>query len=545
MKYHDCLPELILFNGDFRTQDHFRPRASAVAVALGHIVAVGNDEEVKCIANSNTKFIDLEGRLGLPGMTDSHFHYYEWALGRRNLTLADVKSFQELIDRVALAVKETSQGSWILGQGWNESDWSENRMPTRDDLDVVALSHPVALWRCDLHLVVINSRALELVGINEKTPDPPEGVIGRDASGRPNGILRELAVNLVEAAIPGLCEDEIVDAMRDGITVLHSLGITGVHDIRPMGGMEGAIAFRAWQRLKEAGELNLRCWVSIPGERMDEAIKLGLKTGFGDDCLRIGHLKFFADGGMGARTAWMIEPYLDADCGMPLSPMDEIKKAVHRADQNGLAVMIHAVGDRANRELVSLFDELERARPEDGKASPAHPSLPHRIEHVQMIRPEDLVRLGRLNVVASIVPTNMTLDINMIDESVGPKGRWTYSFRDMLNAGVQVLFSSDCPVCDPNPLVGIHAAVTRRRKDGTPPEGWYSSQRITVEEAVRGYTIDPAIAYGMENKLGSITQGKWADIIILDRDIFAENPMEIADARVYMTVFDGRIVFRR
>ena len=224
---------------------------------------------------------------------------------------------------------------------------------------------------------------------------------------------------------------------------------------------------------------------------------------------------------------------------------NEIKKAVHQADQNGLAVMIHAVGDRANRELVSLFGELESARSRDGKAMPAHSSLPHRIEHVQMIRPEDLVRLGRLNVVASIVPTNMTLDINMIDESVGPKGRWTYSFRDMLNAGVQVLFSSDCPVCDPNPLVGIHAAVTRRRKDGTPPEGWYSSQRITVEEAVRGYTIDPAIAYGMENKLGSITQGKWADIIILDRDIFAKNPMEIADAKVYMTVFYGLIVFRR
>jgi len=311
-----------------------------------------------------------------------------------------------------------------------------------------------------------------------------------------------------------------------------------------MGGLEGARALKAWERLNEMGELALRCWVCIPGERLDEAIALGLRTGLGGDRLRIGHLKYFADGGMGARTAWMLEPYLDAECGMPLFPMDEFAEAVKKADRAGLAVMVHAIGDRANREVITVFEELEKARVKDGKPAYAPPWIPHRIEHVQMIRPEDLERLARLGVAACVQPHNMILDISMIDESVGPKGKWTYSYRDMLDAGVPVFFSSDAPVCDTSPLVGIHAAVTRQRKDGTPEGGWYPEQRITVEEAVRCYTIVPATTYGREHELGSITPGKHADLVILDRDIYSVDPMEIVDTRVDLTIFDGRIVYR-
>ncbi len=541
MKYHDCRPELILFNGDFRTQDHFRPRASAVAVALGHIVAVGNDDEVKSIANSNTKFIDLEGRLGLPGMTDSHFHYYEWALGRRNLTLADVKSFKELIDRVTLAVKKTSTGGWILGQGWNESDWPENRKPTRNDLDVVAPSHPVALWRCDLHLTVINSRALELAGINEKTPDPLKGKIERDPAGRPNGILRELAINLVRAVIPEPTEDEIFKTLQEGITPLHALGLTGIHDIRLMDDKKGAAALRTWQRLREIENLNLRCWVTLPGEHIDEAIALGLRTGFGDDRLRIGHLKFFADGGMGARTAWMIEPYLDAEKGMPLIPMVELEKAIQKADRAGLAVMVHAVGDRANRELTCIFERLAKLT----KPVATLPLVPHRIEHVQMIRPDDLARLAKLNINFCVQPHNMILDMNMVDEALGDKGRWVYAFRSLWDTGRPVMFSSDCPVCDPSPLVGIHAAITRQRKDGTPEDGWYPDSRVGIDEAIRSYTVIPALAHAQAHDLGSITSGKLADIVVLDRNIYSINPMEIVDTKVDLTIFNGHIVYQR
>ena len=544
MNPNDFAPELILVNGNLWTQDPNKPRVQAVAIANGRIIAVGNDQDIKSLARSKTEIIDLGGRLGLPGMMDSHFHYYDWALGRQQLELADVKSFQELIDRIALAAREISPGSWILGQGWNESDWPENRMPTRNDLDAVAPAHPVALWRCDLHLAAVNSLALERAGINEKTPDPPDGVIAKDASGRPNGILRELAPNLIKEVIPSPSEEALLEIMQDGIRFLHSLGLTGVYDARLMGGVEGAPALKAWQCLNERGELDLRCWSSIPGERIDEAIALGLRTGLGDDHLRIGHLKYFADGGMGARTAWMIEPYLDAECGMPLCQMDELAEVVRKADQAGLAVMIHAIGDRANREVVTVFEQLERARTMRGKDASVPPALPHRIEHTQMIRSDDIKRLARLSVAACVQPHNMILDINMIDESVGPRGRWTYAYRDMLDAGVPVLFSSDAPVCDPSPLVGIHALVTRQRGDGTPEGGWYPEQRITVEEAVRGYTLSPAMTFGRQNELGSITPGKRADLVILDRDIYSVDPMEILDTKVDLTVFDGRIVYR-
>ena len=544
MNLKEPKPELILLNGNFRTQDLSQPRVQAVAIANGRIMEIGDNEDLKSLARSKTKIINLDGHLGLPGMMDSHFHYYDWALGRQQLELADVRSFQELLDRVALAARETAPGSWILGQGWNESDWPENRMHTRDDLDAVAPYQPVALWRCDLHLAVVNSRALELAGIDENTPDPPDGVIAKDESGRPNGILRELAPNLIKAVITGPSDDELLETMHDGIRFLHSLGLTGLHDARLMGGMEGAPALKAWQRLNEKGELDLRCWVSIPGERLEEAIALGLRTGLGDECLRLGHLKYFADGGMGARTAWMIEPYLDAECGMPLFQMDELTEAVKKADRAGLAVMIHAIGDRANREVVKVFEELETARESDGKPAYALPFIPHRIEHVQMIRPEDIKRLARLGMPACVQPHNMVLDISMIDESVGEKGRWTYAYRDMLDAGVPVLFSSDAPVCDPSPLAGIHAAVTRQRRDGTPEGGWHPGQRITVDEAVRGYTIVPATTYKREHELGSITPGKRADLVILDRDIYTVDPMEIADTKVGLTVFEGRIVYR-
>lgn len=543
MNPNDFAPELILLNGHFRTMDEKNARVEAVAIDRGHITATGRDEEIRGMAGPGTEMINLEGRLTLPGLMDGHFHFYDWALGRRRLDLANVKSFSELIERLKGAVRDSKPGSWILGQGWNESDWPEHRMPKRSDLDAAAPSHPVALWRCDLHLAAVNSRALELAGIDENTPDPPDGVIARDESGRLNGILRELAPNLVKAAIPPPSDNELVGTMREGIQHLHTLGLTALHDARLMGGLEGAPALKAWQLLNEKGELDLRCWVSIPGERIDEAIALGLRTGLGDDRLRIGHLKYFADGGMGARTAWLIEPYLDAEYGMPLGSMEKLKEAVERAEAAGLAVMIHAIGDRANRELITVFEDLKKTRVKAPEAAP--PAIAHRIEHAQMIRSEDIQRLAELEMAACVQPHNMILDINMIDESVGPRGRWTYPYKEMIDAGIPILFSSDAPVCDASPLVGIHAAVTRQRHDGTPEGGWYPEQRISVEDAVRGYTTVPATFYGRSNDLGSLSVGKFADLVVLDRDIFSVDPMEILETQVLMTVFDGKVVYRR
>ena len=532
--------ELFLVNGSFHTQDSAYPRATAVAIRDGRVWAVGDDEEIRTLARPDAQMIDLEGRLVLPGLTDAHFHYHDWALGRRRLTLAEATSLADVRERLAQIVNETPPGHWVLGQGWNETRWPEPRQPRRVDLDDVAPDRPVILWRNDLHLAVVNSRALREVGITGDTPDPPEGIIDRDESGQPTGILRDLAINLVVDVIPPPTEEETVAAMRDGFAILHRLGLTGVHDYRIMGGADGPPAFRAYQRLQAAGELALRMWMHIPGERLDEAIALGLRTGMGGDYLRVGHVKLFSDGGQGARTAWMLEPYEDTgDCGMPLTPMKEIAEAVRKADLAGLAVAIHAIGDRANRELITTFEQVLNSERESTTAPPV---APHRIEHVQMIRPDDVIRLGQLGVVASVQPIHAPDDMPMIEKSVGPRGRFAYPFRDMLEAGVTLAFGSDCPVANPNPMFGIHAAVTRQQRDDEPQGGWYPRQRLTVAEAVWGYTMGTALVAGREAELGSITPGKLADLIVLDRDIFAVEPMDIAQAQVVMTIFDGQVV---
>lgn len=537
------MTDLCLINGRLHTQDARFPDATAVAVQGGRIRAVGNNDEIRALAGPSVQEIDLEGQLVLPGLTDAHVHYYDWSLGLRRLPLAEADSLADLQRRLARRAREIPRGQWILGQGWNESRWPEARMPTRADLDDVAPDHPVILWRNDLHLAVANSLALQRTGITADTADPPEGVISRNESGRPTGVLRELAINLVTDVIPPPTEKETVDAMREGFGILHRLGVTGVHDYRIMGGADGPPAFRAYQRLQAADELALRMWMHIPGERLDEAIALGLRTGMGDDCLRVGHVKLFSDGGQGARTAWMLEPYEDTgECGMPLTPMDEIAGAVERADRAGLAVAIHAIGDRANRALIGVFERILGSR---RKAETTSPIAPHRIEHVQMIRPDDVTRLAELDVVASVQPIHCPDDIPMVEKSVGSRGRFAYPFRDMQEAGVSMAFGSDCPVASPNPMFGIHAAVTRQTRDGAPPGGWYPEQRLTVADAVWGFTMGTALVSGQEGRLGSITPGKLADLIVLDRDILALEetaPMEIAQTQVVMTVFDGRVV---
>lgn len=538
------MAELYLVNGEFYTQDPRHPNARAVAIRRGRFHALGGDDQIRDLAPPDAQIIDLEGRPVLPGLTDAHFHCYDWALGLQRLPLADTVSLADLCQRVAQRTSEMSPDQWILGQGWNETRWPVGRLPARRDLDGVAPAHPVLLWRSDLHLAVANSIALQRAGVTRDTQDPSDGTLDRDGSGEPTGVLRELAINLVSDIIPPPSEDETVGALREGFPLLHRLGLTGIHDYRLMDGADGPPAFRAYQHLQAAGQLPLRLWMNLPGDRLTEAIALGLRSGLGDGHLRVGHVKLFSDGAQGARTAWMLEPYHGEDhCGMPLTPMDEIAEAVRRADQAGLAVAVHAIGDRANRELLSILEQIQREHRHDAYPVPGH--VPHRIEHVQNIQPHDVARLARLGVVASVQPLHVTDDMAMIEQTVGRRARFAYPFRELWDAGVVLALGSDCPVADPNPLWGIHAAVTRQRRDGTPPGGWYPAQRLTVAEAVWGFTMGPALATGRQNELGSITPGKRADLVVLDRDIFAVDPIEIAQAHVVMTVLDGDVVYQR
>jgi len=528
-------PELILHNGVFHTQDPAHPGARGVAVTQGRFAAVGDSEEVLAMAGPETRCIDLEGQRVLPGLIDAHCHLRSWALSRRRLSLVEAESLEDLRRCVAARASETPPGEWIVGQGWNETRWPSPEKPTRGDLDAAAPEHPVFIWRSDFHLAVASTKALEAAGIDAETPDPLQGRIDRDASGVPTGVLRELAANCVRDVVPAPSEEETVDALREGFGGLHQLGLTGVHDHRSMGGNDGQPAFRAYERLRDGGELDVRVWMGINGRRLDEAIGLGLQSGFGDRYLRVGHVKLFADGSLGARTAWMLEPYEDAaDAGMPITPMEEIAEAVRKADEAGLAVAVHAIGSRTNRELITVFAEQASRDPR---------RIPHRIEHAQVMRPADVERLSRLPVVASVQPIHVTDDVPLSDIALGERARFCYPFRDMLDAGVHLAFGSDAPVADPNPFWGIHAAVTREKRDGTPDEGWYGEQRLNVAEAVWGFTMGAALASGQGADIGSISPGKLADLVVVDRDLFGIDPREIHETQVVMTVFDGRVVY--
>lgn len=531
--------DLILYNGVVCTQDRRRPRATALALAGRRIVAVGDDDRIVPLAGRDTERIDLRGGSVLPGMTDTHCHFYEWALQRSRLDLSEADSLEAMHRQVSVAAAALPAGKWLLGQGWNEGQWAERRMPDREALDAAAPEHPVVLWRCDMHLASANSKALAAAGIDANTPDPPEGRIGRDRSGRPTGILRELAINLVRDRIPPPSEAEIDQALADAVAAAHRVGLTGIHDIRLMNDADGARALRAFGRLRQDGRLDLRCTVALPGERLEEAVALGLRTGFGDDRLRIGHVKFFADGGIGARTAWMREPFLDAGSGMALTPPDELAAAARRAEAAGLSVMIHAIGDRAVQEVITLFAALKQQR----RAAP--PPLAHRIEHVQTIHPDDLPRLAALDVAVCLTPENLVLDINTVNAALGDRGRRAYALRDIFDTGVPVMFSSDSPVCTIDPLEGMRAAVTRTRPDGTPDGGWYPRSRVSLAEAVTAYTRVPAEVHGRGPELGVLAPGCLADLVVYDRDLFAMAPADLTQARVDLTVFDGRVVYRR
>ncbi len=527
------------FNGKQPAGHTSLPPVTALAVTGSRITALGDDKTLLAMAGPDTRVLDLGRKLVLPGFIDTHFHFYEWAVNLSSIDFAKTRDFAGMETAIREKAALLGPGHWILGQGFNESDWPENRMPDRLDLDRAAPDNPVCIWRCDLHLAVANSMALSLAGIHTATPDPSDGVIVRDGTGIPTGVLKEMAPNLIRNVVPPLTFDQLLDNMEKAMAKAHAMGLTGIHDIRLMGGEEGAVALRAWQALHAGGRLVLRCHVTLPGEMTRQAVALGLCTGFGDDLLRIGHLKFFSDGGMGARTAWMTEPYLDAAYGMPLTPIKEIEQAVVQADAAGLSCMVHAVGDRAVHEVLSVFAKVEALNQSACR-------IPHRIEHAQMILPQDLDTLGRLkNLAVSCQPNNMSLDISMIDQCAGARGRFAYNFKNILNTGVPTMFSSDAPVADPNPFSGIYSAVTRKRMNHTPDTGWYPDQCLTVDQAVRGYTATPAAASGMGNITGSLAVGKRADLIVTDRNLFTVDPKEIPGTRVILTLFNGKIVYDR
>lgn len=367
--------------------------------------------------------------------------------------------------------------------------------------------------------------------IDEDTIDPPSGHIQRDAAGRPTGIFFEDAIDLVAVHVPRPTPSEVVDAMRRAQAYCWSVGLTGLHDF------DGRDCFLALQMLRESGDLGLRIVKNIPVYRLEYALGVGLRSGFGDDWLRIGGVKIFADGALGSRTAAMIAPYEGepGNLGIVVTDKEEMLEKAREASAGGLSLTVHAIGDRANHDVLDVYEFIRRE--EDKRKGPR---LRHRIEHVQVLHPNDLRRLGDLGVIASMQPIHATSDMDMADRYWGARARYSYAWRTMLDSGALVVFGSDAPVERIDPVPGIHAAVTRQRAGGYPgPDGWYPAERLTMDETLRAFTMAAAITAGQENSQGSITPGKLADLTIFDRDLFTVPADELLDVKIAGTVVDG------
>jgi predicted amidohydrolase YtcJ len=475
-------------------------------------------------------------------LTDAHIHLQQYALAQRKVD-CETGSKSECLKRLAERAGGVAPGGWILGHGWNQNEWPEG-FGTAGELDAIAPQNPVYLTAKSLHAAWVNSLALSRAGISAQTVDPTGGQIQRDSQGRPTGILIETAMELVSSKIPPPSTEEIASAVHAVQPRLWGMGISGVHDF------DQRDCFAALQMIRDHNELRLRVVKSIPIHDLPHAVELGLRTGFGDDYLRIGSVKAFADGALGPHTAAMFSPYEgDGDNrGILMLDGEELFERGRLAVENGLSLAVHAIGDRANHEVLDAYAqlrELERALPR-AKLSSEDPknSLRHRIEHVQIIHPADLPRLAELGVIASMQPIHAPSDYPAADRYWGKRSANAYAWRSILDHGTRVAFGSDAPVESPNPFWGIHAAVTRRRSDGSPgPDGWYPAQKIQLNEALKGFTRGPAYAAGMEDRLGKLLPGYCADMLILDTDLFTCPSDRIREIRPLATMVGGNWVF--
>ncbi len=531
--------EIILFNGRFHTMEEAAPLVSAVAIRGGRIYSTGDEASVRAAlgAPRGAQSIDLQGRCVLPGLTDSHLHFKWFA---ESLAAVDVETatLDEAVARVRVRAEKAEPGAWITGTGWNHNVWRTGGLPDLAPLDRAAPRNPVALQAKSGHALWVNTLALRKAGIRLETPDPEGGKIAHGKDGMPSGILLENATDLVQAVIPKPTPADLARLMREAQAAAHKLGLTGVHDF------DSSLALQAFLILEARGELALRVVKGIPHEHLSAAISLGLRTGFGGELLRIGQVKMFADGALGPQTAWMLAPYEGSwATGIPTLSEEQLVADIGRANAAGIACAVHAIGDAACHMVLNAFEKAARAAPGPGPDTVLH-SLRNRIEHVQLLHPDDLARLAHLGIVASMQPLHATSDMLIAERYWGPRCAGAYAWRSLLDAGTSLAFGSDCPVEIPDPLAGIHSAVTRRRADGSPgPGGWRPEQRLRVEQAVAAYTSGAAFAAGREGELGSITQGKLADLTVLDRDIFSIDPHEIRTTKVSATMVGGRLVY--
>lgn len=527
-------PDRILVGGSVWTGDAAVPAAEAVAIAAGRITAVGNSEEMRTLAGPDTEVIELEGRFAMPGFIDTHTHFLDGGLRLESVDLRDAATPDEFTRRLAEYAGQVPPGTWILGGDWDHEMWG-GELPDRDWIDAVTSEHPVFVTRLDWHMALANSKALELAGFDPTAPDPAGGEIVRDETGRPTGVFKDAAMEFLFAAVPEPTDAEQDSALAAAFRYAASLGVTGVHD---MGSWDGLAAY---ERAHARGSLTLRVRAFVPLSTVERlATFVDERGGTGDDMLSWGGLKGFVDGSLGSSTALFFDPYLDtpSTSGLAVIGMNELAARVTAADAAGLQVAIHAIGDRANAELLDLYEALVREHGERDRR--------YRIEHAQHLRPEDYGRFAELGVIPAMQPYHAIDDGRWAERKIGPaRARTTYAFRSLAAAGAGPAFGSDWTVAPLDPLLGVYAAVTRRTLDGAHPEGWIPDQKLTVDQALTAYTRDAARAGFNDDRVGTLKPGMLADIVVLDRSPFDVEPERIKDLEVEMTIVGGETVFER
>ncbi|MGB2896929.1 MAG: amidohydrolase [Anaerolineales bacterium] len=520
---------LLLENAHIYTFGHPPGPIDSLAIQGGRIVALGDKDGLHQTIPSNFKSFDLGGRIILPGLTDSHIHFEKFSLNYEQID-CDTNSIDECLARIKSRAEKLKPGEWIRGHGWNQNIWG--RYGTKEELDRVTAINPAYITAKSLHAAWINTAALNQAGLTANSADPPKGKLQRREDGDLSGILFEFAMRLISEIIPRPSPSDLSQMMRRGQDELLRLGITSIHDF------DGKRCLNALQLLREESRQQLRVVKSIHYDDFESYIETGLRTGFGDEWIRIGAVKLFSDGALGLQTAAMLNPYeVDAsNSGFLLLTAEELTDIGKRAALNGLALAIHAIGDRANREVLNAFEEL-RSFEATNRIKP----LAHRIEHLQLISQEDARRPADLNIIVSMQPIHATSDMQMADRYWGDRVHQSYAWRSQIDAGAKLIFGSDAPVESPNPFIGIYAAVTRKSLcSDANSASWVPEQRINLQEAFNAYTVWPAQSVGLGSKLGKLLPGYLADLIVLDEDPFFLDNSELPAIKPSGVMVNGK-----
>ena len=530
--------DLLFVNGRILTIDPEVPLAEAVAVHQGRIFAVGSNADLDGLKSRASKVIDLQGATLMPGFIDAHTHFVSGGMSLANVNLVGAFTMAEMQRRVAAKVETTLDGTWIVGRGWDHTKRTDEvAWPTKEDLDLVAPAHPVYLGRVDGHVGWANSRAMALAGISADSPDPYGGQIMRDEQGEPTGIMLETAKNLVQDILP----EPDYAAREQGLTLALEeaarFGITSIHDNAPAEDLALMRDFHEHGALTVRVNALVRGW-EVPTPFLEPMIAIGARTGFGDDWIKLGALKISLDGTLGSRTAAMLEPYSDdpGNTGVYRITQEELDPIVERAHRHHIQIALHAIGDGACK---MALDSIERAI----KAHHWHDHR-HRIEHEQVITREDMLRFPELGVIASLQPCHAITDLAWVESRVGPERvKTAYAWRSFVDCGARICLGTDWPVETLDPRVGLYESVTRQDVHGNPPGGRWPEECLTIEEALKGYTLDAAFAEFAEDRKGSITPGKLADFVILADDPTAVEPAQLLDLEVLATIIEGWTVF--